>query len=250
MRIEVHPSAEAATERLAELIASALDAAPRLVLGLPTGRTVVPVYARLRELHAAGRADFSEATTFNLDEFVGLAPGAPGSYRHFMDETLFAHVNLAPERIHVLDGSAGDLEAECRRYEEAIERAGRISLLVLGLGANGHVGFNEPGLGLVAPTHRVRLCPESRRANAALFGGDADRVPREALSMGMTAILRARAIALLATGREKARAVARLIDGGITTRLPASLLQVHGDTLVLLDEAASGQVSDGRRAGN
>ncbi len=248
MRIEVHPSAEAATERLARLIAAVLEGAPQLVLGLPTGRTMVPVYARLREWHATGRADFSHVTTFNLDEFVGVAPGAPGSYRHFMDETLFRSVNIGDERIHFLDGTAPDLDAECRRYDEEIERAGRMAIQVLGLGANGHIGFNEPAAALLAGTHRVRLCAESRRANAALFGGDLERVPREALSMGIAAILRARAIVLLATGREKARATLRMICGPITTRLPASLLQIHGDTLVLLDEAAASQLPDACRA--
>ena len=239
MQIEIHASVRQATERLARLIVAELTAVPALVLGLPTGRTPIPLYARLRQLHARGEVDFSRATTFNLDEFVGVAPDQPGSYRFFMEAHLFRHVNIDPARVHFLDGRAADLEAECRRYDAAIEAAGRIGLQVLGLGSNGHIGFNEPAAGLTAASHLVRLRPESRRANAGLFGNDPARVPTEALSLGMAGILRARRIALVATGRSKARAVARLVEGPITTRVPASLLQVHPDTLVLLDEAAA-----------
>ncbi len=242
MHIEIHASVREATERLAQLIAAELREHPALVLGLPTGRTPVPLYARLRQLHAAGEADFARVTTFNLDEFVGVAPDQPGSYRHFMDAHLFSHINIDPARVHFLDGRAADLDAECRRYDEAIEGAGRIGLQVLGLGANAHIGFNEPAAGLIAASHRVRLRPESRRANAGLFGNDPARVPEEALSLGMAGILRARRIALLATGKGKARAVRNLVEGPITTRVPASLLQVHPDTLVLLDEAAAGMM--------
>jgi glucosamine-6-phosphate deaminase len=213
------------------------------VLGLPTGRTPVPLYAELVARYRSGAVDFARATTFNLDEFVGLPAGDPRSYRAFMERHLFDAVNLSPRRIHFLNGQAQDLEAECRRYERQIARAGGIDLLVLGLGANGHIGFNEPADVLVAATHCTRLTPVTRRANAALFDHRVRDVPSHALSMGMATILRARRIVLLATGSAKASIVRRLVCGGITPRLPASFLQLHAAAEVWLDEAAGQEIS-------
>jgi glucosamine-6-phosphate deaminase len=159
-----------------------------------------------------------------------------------MQRHLFDHVNLSPRRIHFLNGRATAVEAECRRYERAIFRAGGIDLQILGLGTNGHIGFNEPGASLVARTHRVELTPATRRANAALFGGRPRVVPREALSMGMATILRAKRIVLLATGAGKARAVARAIEGPLRTRVPASFLQLHRHAEAWLDRAAAARL--------
>ena len=228
--------AQAVARRVQRLLASA----PSAVLGLPTGRTPVELYARLRRAHAAGRVDFSRATTFNLDEFLGLLPDHPGSYRSFMDEHLFRHVNLNPRRIHFLHGGAVDPDRECARYEAAIRRAGGIDLQIVGIGANGHIGFNEPGAALSADSHRARLEPGTRRSNAALFGGRASAVPREALSMGVGTILRAGAIVLMATGASKAPAIAAALAGPVTTRMPASFLQLHHDVEFVLDREAAG----------
>jgi len=178
-------------------------------------------------------------TTFNLDEFFGIAGDDPRSYCTFMRQHLFDHINVPARRVHFLNGLARNIEAECRRYEAAISRAGGIDLQLLGLGGNGHIGFNEPGDSLVARTHLVTLTPATRRANAALFGGRHRAVPRQALSMGMATILKARRIVLLATGSAKARAVARAVDGPLTTRVPASFLQLHPDVEVWLDRAAA-----------
>jgi glucosamine-6-phosphate deaminase len=156
-----------------------------------------------------------------------------------MEEHLFGGVALDPARIHFLNGVASDLDAECERYECELDAAGGMDLLILGIGSNGHIGFNEPGDQLVARTHRVRLHEVTRRDNAALFGGNIDSVPREALSMGMGTILRARQIALIATGERKARCVERGVRGFLTTRLPASFLQTHGRVDVFLDRAAA-----------
>jgi glucosamine-6-phosphate deaminase len=147
------------------------------------------------------------------------------------------------ERTHVLDGRARDVAAECERFEAAIEAAGGIDVQLVGLGLNGHIGFNEPGPQLVANTHRVKLAPPTRRANAELFGGDVRRVPREALSMGMGTILRARRVVMLATGASKARVVRRLVEGPVTTWLPASFLQLHADAEVVLDDSAAGRLT-------
>jgi glucosamine-6-phosphate deaminase len=238
-RVTVFPDDLSAARALARRIASELAANPRLVLGLPTGRTPIALYDELSKLDA----DFSQATTFNLDEFLGLPPTHPGSFREFMEQHLFRNVNLNRDRIHFLDGSAADPDAECVRYERAIEEAGGLDLQVIGIGTNGHIGFNEPARELQARTHRVALLPETKRNNAALFGGDPAKVPVEALSMGMATILHAKKIVLLATGGSKATCVARVINGPVTPELPASFLQLHCDVDILVDEAAAAKLT-------
>jgi glucosamine-6-phosphate deaminase len=242
-RVTVFSSDVEIARALAQQVAAALSHNPRLVLGLPTGRTPIRFYHELAKLAEQGRADFSQATTFNLDEFVGLPSDHPGSYRCYMREHFFDRVNLAANRIHFLNGAAGDVEQECERYERAITDAGGIDLQILGIGVNGHIGFNEPASSLPVRTHRVTLTTETRRSNAALFGGNPASVPAEALSMGMATILQARSIVLLATGKTKAPTIARLIHGPITTELPASFLHLHPDVDVLLDPAAASDPS-------
>jgi glucosamine-6-phosphate deaminase len=234
----VFPDARTGARVVATRIAAALQENPHLVLGLPTGRTPVALYEELVRATAAEHLDWSSATTFNLDEFVGIASGHRGSYRHFMDEHLFTFVNLRPERINFLIGTA-DPKEECRRYERAIAAAGGIDIQILGIGTNGHIGFNEPGRALQSRTHRVKLTPETRRSNALLFGGDVAAVPAEALSMGMATILQATAVILLANGRSKASCIERVVNGPLTTDLPASFLQLHHDVDIILDAAAA-----------
>lgn len=242
MRILTYVSANAAARAAARLVLGHLSQNPRLVLGLPTGNTPIPMYQALVRAYRQGRADFSRATTFNLDEFVGLGPDDPGSYRRFMNAQLFDHVNLPARRAHMPDGRTRNWRDEAARYERRIARAGGLDLVVLGVGSNGHVGFNEPGPSLDARTHRVALRPESRRANAHLFGGRLTDVPTHALSMGIGTILAARHVVLLATGPSKTRVVARALEGPVTTHVPASLLQTHPDVVVLLDRDAAAQL--------
>jgi glucosamine-6-phosphate deaminase len=241
-RIRVFKTADGAAAALAKHIAVAIRRTPTLTLGLPTGRTPIPLYRELARLHAEGVIDFSRASTFNLDEFANVSASDPRSYHAFMRRHLFDRVNLDKRRIHFLNGTAADLAGECGRYERAIARAGGIDLQILGLGANGHIGFNEPARALSATTHRTRLTPTTRRANASLFGNRASAVPREALSMGMGTILRARRIVLLATGATKASCVARMLAGKVSTRVPASFLQLHANAEVWLDRAAAGWI--------
>ena len=229
---------------LAANVAEALRSNPRLVIGLPTGRTPIRLYRDLVALHARGQVDFSQATTFNLDEFIGLPSSHPGSYRTFMEQHLFSHVTVPADRINFLNGTAESLDAECQRYETAIAAAGGIDLQLLGIGTNGHIGFNEPASALVAHTHKVVLKAETRRSNAALFGGDVERVPREALSMGMATILHARRIILIATGKSKAPAIQRTVAGPITPKVPASFLELHDNVELWLDEAAASKLSE------
>lgn len=239
MDVRIFPTPQETARALAAHISAALRDKPDLVLGLPTGKSPVATYEDLQRLHALGDVDFSRAQTFNLDEFAGVDAAHPGSFRRFMDEHLFRGVNLEPSRIHFLSGAAADLDAECERYEAAIDAAGGIDLQLLGIGANGHVGFNEPGDELTARTHRVRLHEPTRRDNAALFGGEVGRVPLEALSMGMGTILKAAAIVLIATGERKAACVHGMVRGPLTTRLPASFLQTHRHVSLFLDRAAA-----------
>ena len=243
MTITVLDDTDAVAAALAERVAAVLRANPDAVLGLASGRTPVDGYAEMQRLHAAGRMDWSRASTFNLDEFAGIDGSHPGSFRTFMEEHLFNGVNLRPERIHFLNGAAANLDAECERYEAAIVAAGGIDLQVLGIGSNGHIGFNEPGDDLPVRTHRVTLMESTRRDNAALFGNDPRNVPTEALSMGMGTILHARRIVLVATGEKKAECIRQTVDGRITTRVPASMLQVHVDVELLLDRAAGSKIA-------
>ena len=241
-QISIYPDALTLARELAARVASALEEKPGLVLGLPTGRTPLLFYEELTRLAATGRADFSRATTFNLDEFLGIPSSHPGSYRSFMQRHLFAHVNVDPSRINFLQGDAREPIDECCRYEKAIAEAGGIDLLILGIGTNGHIGFNEPADGLLARTHRVTLKPETRKSNAALFGDDPGAVPAEALSMGMGTILDAKAVVLLATGERKAACVEQLVTGPIRTQLPASFLQLHPDVEIMVDAAAGARL--------
>ena len=242
-RVLVFRDARTVARELADRVGDALRRKPDLVLGLPTGRTPLLLYEELVALHRGGKADFSCATTFNLDEFFGVTADHPGSYCAFMRRYLFDHINADPSRTNFLNGASGDPAEECERYEREIDRVGGIDLQILGIGTNGHIGFNEPAPELEARTHRVTLKPETRRSNAALFGGAATTVPAEALSLGMGTILQARQAVLIATGKTKARCVERLVNGPITTLLPASFLQLHRDAEIFLDLDAAGEVA-------
>ncbi len=243
MKIYVFDSATRAADAAARRVANAVRANPALVLGLATGRTQVPVYEALRRMYAAGDVDFGSVRTFNLDEFTGLDASHPGSFRRFMEGHLFGAVNIDPARIGFMDGMAQDPDAECARYEAAIEDAGGLDLQLLGIGANGHIGFNEPGETLASRTHRVTLHEVTRRENASLFGGDWTRVPREALSMGMGTILKTTTLVLVAFGGRKAHCIDRAVNGPLTTHLPASFLQTHRDTELYLDRGAASRLS-------
>jgi glucosamine-6-phosphate deaminase len=236
--IERFEDDDALSAALATHVLEQIVARPSLVLGLPTGRTPLGLYREIRERSSGDRIDWSRVRTFNLDEFAGLDPSSEPSYRAYMQKELFDHVSIDPANIGFLNGAASDLKEECRRYDAAIAAAGGIDLQILGIGANGHIGFNEPSDGLCANTHIADLTEETRAANATRFGGDWTRVPARALSMGMASILNAGEIVLIATGAEKADAVRGMVEGLITTRLPASILQVHPRVTVMVDREA------------
>jgi glucosamine-6-phosphate deaminase len=177
-------------------------------------------------------------TTFNLDEYMGISPSDQQSYHYFMRTNFWSHVNLRMDRVFMPNGMARDVENECRRYESLIERHGPIDLFILGIGHNGHIGFNEPSKMLIAPTHREKLTPRTRRANARFFKTPGD-VPRYAITMGMGTIMKAKEIILLAGSKDKAEAIKRAVQGPVTPAVPASVLQLHPDCRMLIDSSAA-----------
>jgi len=213
---------------------------PDAVLGLATGRTPLRLYNELIRMHREEGLDFSKITTFNLDEYVGLPGTHPQSYRHFMDEHLFRHINIARARTHLPDGTAADLQAECRSYEQRIADAGGIDIQLLGLGRNGHIGFNEPTGSLRSRTWVKILSEQTLRDNSEVFGSDERGMPKHAITMGVGTILDARQCLLLAFGPSKVRAVEHMIEGPLSAICPASALQMHSRAIVLLDENSAG----------
>jgi len=227
----------------AQLIAGAIRRKPILTLGLATGSTMIGVYKNLVALHQQGSLDFSRVVTFNLDEYLGLAASHPQSFRHFMQENLFAHVNLNPGNIHFPDGTIrGGYDQYCAEYEQAIRQAGGIDLQLLGIGRNGHIGFNEPTSSIGSRTRLKVLSQETLDDNARFFP-PGEESPPCAITMGIGTILEARKILLLATGEAKAAAVAKSIEGSVTSAVSASALQLHPDVTFIIDEAAASQLT-------
>ena len=190
----------------------------------------------------AGLIDFSRVRSANLDEYKGLAPDHPQSYRRFMQENLFDHISIKPENTIVPDGLAADIPAMCEAYERKIEDWGGVDIQLLGIGHDGHIGFNEPCDEFPKDTHLVDLVPMTLKANARFFGGDVNNVPKQALSMGIGSIMRARKVVLVANGADKANAIAGMVNGPVTPRLPASILQFHPNVTVFLDEGAASKL--------
>ena len=238
MRVIIEADPESGSRRAAKIIADTVRAKPDCVLGLATGGTPLGTYRELIRLHREEGLDFSSVTTFNLDEYVGLGPTHPQSYRFFMERNLFDHINISPSRVHVPDGRALDFAQFCRRYEEHIRAAGGIDLQLLGIGTDGHIAFNEPGSSLGSRTRLKTLTSETIRDNARFFGS-AEKVPRLAVTMGVGTILEAGRCLLIAFGAAKAEAIQKTIEGPVTSQVTASALQLHRDVTVILDEAVA-----------
>lgn len=241
MKLNIFANQEQLHEAAAQTIIELLRQKPDAVLGLATGGTPVGIYEALAAAVRRGEVSFARATTFNLDEYVGLPPGHPESYRFYMEQHLFRHIDIPPEQTHIPDGNAPELERECERYERLLETAGRIDLMLLGLGHNGHIGFNEPGRVLHSRTHVAVLHPQTRKANARFFRTP-EEVPTRAITMGLGSILKARTILLVVKGADKADIVHRALTGPLTTECPASLLQLHPHLVVMLDEEAATKI--------
>ncbi len=241
MEIIIQPSPEAACRYVAGRIASLLAAKPATVLGLATGSTPVGVYRELIQLHQRGEADFSQAAAFNLDEYLGLSPEHPASYRHFMQENLFRQVNFDPARTFIPSGTTSDVTAACAEYEARIKEYGGIDLQLLGIGGDGHIGFNEPSSSLSSRTRLKTLTPRTREDNARFFSR-LEEVPHHVLTMGVGTIMEAREIFLLAFGEGKADAIAATVEGPVTANVPASVLQFHQTAKIVIDEAAAAKL--------
>ena len=239
MQIQVFKDPEIVAKQAATMIASEILTKPDVVLGLPTGSSPISTYREMIRMHRKG-LDFSRVSTFNLDEYMGLNADHPMSYRRFMDENLFDHVNIPKGNTYVPCG-IGDGEENARAYETAIRMAGGIDLQVLGIGRNGHIGFNEPAAAFSDVTGVVSLTQSTIDANKRFFAS-ADDVPPTAISMGIGTIMRARKVLLIATGEDKAETIHGLVHGPITPQLPASALRMHPNALILLDEAAASHI--------
>lgn len=241
MEVIIQSNADKTSEIAARLIARQVREKPASVLGLATGSTPLRLYRALARMHRGEGLDFGEVTTFNLDEYVGLGPEHAASYHYFMEENLFRHLNVPTERRHIPDGLAQNVPGHCETYEKAIRAAGGIDLQLLGLGADGHLGFNEPGSSLASRT-RIKTLTEQTRQDNRQFFPEEDEVPHHVITMGLGTIMDSRMCLLLAFGEGKAEAVRRTVEGPVTASVPGSLLQFHPRTKVILDEAAASQL--------
>ena len=237
MKIIEVSSYDEMSKKAADLIVSQINENSDTVLGLATGGTVIGVYQKLVEDHLVNRTSYRNVKTVNLDEYVGLDKYDPNSYRHYMMEKLFDHIDIPFKQTHLPNGTAKNLEEECLRYEDIISELDGIDLQLLGIGENGHIGFNEPGTSFPIKTHVVKLMDSTRQANARYFSS-LDSVPTHALTMGIDTIYRSKRILLLASGLKKARAIDQLLNGEISEELPASVLKRHSDVVLVADKDA------------
>ena len=244
MRLIVRPDYEAVSEWAANYIARrVIEAAPTatkpFILGLPTGSSPLGLYRKLIELNKAGKVSFKNAVTFNMDEYVGLPENHPQSYHSFMWSNFFSHIDIGRDNVNILNGNAKDLEAECVRYEEKISALGGIDLFVGGVGADGHIAFNEPGSSLSSRTRVKTLTRDTKIMNSRFFGGDPDAVPGTALTVGVGTITDAREVLILVSGLNKARALHHAIEEGVNHLWTVSCLQLHPKAIVVCDEEST-----------
>lgn len=237
MKIISAPDYTGMSRKAANIISAQVILYPNSVLGLATGSTPLGVYRQLIEWYKKGDIDFSKVHSVNLDEYVGLAPNHDQSYRYYMNENFFKHINIQPQNTNVPNGLAKDTDAECARYDRLITELGGIDLQLLGIGHTGHIGFNEPDQDFDKMTHKVQLKQKTIDANARFFAS-ADEVPKYALTMGIKAIMQAKKILLVANGEGKADILYRSLFGPVTPAVPASILQLHPNVTVVADEAA------------
>ena len=226
------------SRKAANIISAQVIMKPDCVLGLATGGTPVGTYAQLVDWDNKGDLDFSEVTTVNLDEYRGLPKEHPQSYWYFMNENLFSKVNIDPAKTNLPDGTNLDTAAECARYNGIIHKLGGIDLQLLGIGPNGHIGFNEPGEAFELETHCIDLAPTTIEANKRFFDGNEALVPKQAYTMGIKTIMQARKVLVVANGKAKAQAVKDAVTGPVTPACPGSILQLHPDCILVADEEA------------
>lgn len=243
MELIIQPNGEAASQAAARVVARLVREKPNAVIGLATGSTPLMLYRELIRLHKADGLDFSQVVTFNLDEYVGLEKEHPQSYHAFMWENLFSQINIKPENVHIPDGMAADIPAFCAGYEQAILDAGGIDLQVLGIGSDGHVGFNEPTSSFASRTRIKTLTQQTVADNARFFDGDESQVPHHCITMGIGTIMDARMNIMLAFGENKADAIAATVEGPVAAMMPASILQHHPAAKLFVDEPAASKLA-------
>lgn len=243
MQIVILDTPEAVANYGADQFVARLKKKPQAILGLATGSTPIALYRELIRRYQAGDVSFAQARSFNLDEYLGLSGDHPQSYRHFMNSELFSQIDIDPANTQVPDGAATDPLAACDRYEAAIKNAGGIDLQLLGIGRNGHIGFNEPSSSLASRTRVKTLTPDTVEANKRFFKTD-EFQPNLAITMGIGTIMEARHILLLATGEGKADAIREAVEGPVAARCPASILQMHPRATLVLDRAAAKGLKD------
>ncbi len=243
MRIYEEADYAAVSRRAANLISAEVIRRPDCVLGLATGSSPIGTYRQLIAWHRQGDLSFKEVTTVNLDEYLCLAPNHSQSYRYFMQEEFFNHIDIKPENTYVPDGLAPDPIEECRKYDNLLRTLGGTDLQLLGIGHNGHIGFNEPGNEFVKSTHVVDLTPSTIEANSRFFPSPSD-VPRKAITMGIGAIMSTRRVLVVVSGEDKAEIVRAAFMGPITPKVPASILQIHGDVVLVGDTAALSRLTE------
>ena len=236
MKFYVTENYEQMSRKAASILAAKVIEKPDCVLGLATGSTPIGTYQNLIAWYQSGDLDFSQVKSVNLDEYVGLAPTHDQSYRYFMNDNLFNHIDIDIAKTHVPDGLAEDGEAAGKAYDELVASLGYADLQLLGLGHNGHIGFNEPGDSFIAPTHAVELSEKTRIANARFFDGDMDKVPTHAITMGIRSIMQAKKVILAVSGPDKMETLKKAIYGPITPEVQASILQLHKDLTVIYCE--------------
>ena len=244
MEVIIQPTHQQLTAIASEIIRDALLKKPNLVLGLATGSTPIGLYQALVRMHHKDGLNFSKVTTFNLDEYVGIPREHSQSYHTFMAKHFFDHVNIPLKNRHIPQNIAENHEMFCEAFEEAIVHAGGIDIQVLGIGTGGHIGFNEASSSLASRTRLVTLSQSTLMTNAIHFGGDVNAVPEMAITMGIGTIMEARQCLLLANGASKSVAIAKAVEGPITAMAPASILQMHPNTVVLIDEAAASNLKE------
>lgn len=243
MRLIIQPDYTGISQWAAEYVVSKINAAQPtaqkpFVLGLPTGSSPLGMYRALVAAHQAGRVSFEHVVTFNMDEYVGIPEEHPESYHTFMWKNFFQHIDIKKENVHILNGNASDLEAECKAYEAAIEAVGGIDLFLGGIGPDGHIAFNEPGSSLSSRTRIKTLTTDTIIANSRFFGGDVNQVPKTALTVGVATVMSAREVLILVNGHGKARALQQAVEGSINQMWTITALQLHPKGIIVCDEAA------------
>ncbi|HCE46819.1 MAG TPA: glucosamine-6-phosphate deaminase [Lentisphaeria bacterium] len=238
MEVIIRPDKEKAMELVAKLIINAVREKPSLVLGLATGNTMEPLYAKIAEIHKREKVDFSLCRTFNLDEYVGLKAEHRNSYRHYMNEHFFNKINIDLRNTHLPSGTAKDLDRECEKYEQKMKECGGIDFQLLGIGKSGHIGFNEPLSAFFSRTRVKALTPTTIAQNSPLFDRPED-MPKRAITMGVGTILEAKRIVTLVVGSSKAEILAKAVEGPVTSMVSASALQLHSKCVVIADEKAA-----------